>query len=718
MRRGFLFAWVVTASLGCAGSEQASSPPADAGEVGDTSVPDAGPLDSAIDASADSSDATPRDSALGGDNALGGDGDAGTGRETGEGVDAGDAGDAGDATDGEGGSSEICNVGDTRPCVPYPYQPAIPDETTCLDGSPCVAPCKNGTQTCIAPEGGIIHWGSCVGAIGPNPSDTCDLHDDGNCNGVPNEQCACINGQSGSCGTILHALGPCAAGTTVCTFGGWGLCSIRPAVSDQCSVPGDDSNCNGLVHDTCPCTPGQTGTCGAILEARGSCAAGVAMCNAVGSAWTCSVEPSADTCDPGNDNSCNGIPNEGCACINGSTCADGSLCVQGACSPIVVTALAFTSNDTVPLGGIVATAVDSSASDSASSLTATINWGDATAPAAGVITGGAGSFTVTGAHTYMGAGTATVTVTVTSSVTHATASGTATVTIRPWDSTHTRGFPVSGVPTWIAVGPDGALWFTEEMNDRVDRVTTGFVFTSYPVPSGSRPLGIAAGGDGNVWIAENASGKIARMTTAGVVTEFAVPVSGSHPEAIALGPDGNLWFVDQGTSSVGYVTPSGQITELAIPTPASAPAGITAGPDGNLWFTEKDKIGRVTPAGAFTEFGIPTPGSGPAGIAAGPDGNLWFTEQAANGIGRVTPVGAIREFSVPTAGAKPAQITAGPNDGSVWFSEVNAGNVARVSPTGLFSEFPAQRPAPLGIVSGPDGGVWFTTPTGIVRIAP
>ncbi|MGA7124070.1 MAG: hypothetical protein WBY94_28465, partial [Polyangiaceae bacterium] len=216
-------------------------------------------------------------------------------------------------------AAAVCKPGDTRGCDKYPFAPAIPDEKNCSNGTACTSPCKNGLQTCVASDTGP-GWGACLGAVGPAVSDTCDPGNDGNCDGVANEGCTCTNFAVETCGVALGAKGACAKGNTMCDGGSWGACSVLPTKSDNCAVPGDDANCDGLADDTCPCTPGDTGTCGAKLGALGGCAGGVATCKADGTGWSCSVQPAAkDTCDPGNDANCNGTANDGCACINATT---------------------------------------------------------------------------------------------------------------------------------------------------------------------------------------------------------------------------------------------------------------------------------------------------------------------------------------------------------------------------------------------------------------
>jgi hypothetical protein len=255
----------------------------------------------------------------------GGKGDSASGAEVSDG-----------GTEADSGPASECSPGDARACAPYPYTPAIPDETTCTDGGVCTSPCKNGTQVCVVPDGSGPQWGPCEGAVGPAAADTCTPGNDDNCNGVPNEGCHCVDGATESCGAALGALGACAGGTTTCIGGAWGACSVSPAKSDSCSVPGDDSNCNGLQNDSCPCTAGQTATCGAKLGAKGACAVGTATCNASGTGWTCSVQPATDTCVPGNDGNCDGIANDppgGCACLNGASQACGmALGLKGPCA--------------------------------------------------------------------------------------------------------------------------------------------------------------------------------------------------------------------------------------------------------------------------------------------------------------------------------------------------------------------------------------------------
>src|SRR6266478_1473060 len=91
--------------------------------------------------------------------------------------------------------------------------------------------------------------------------------------------------------------------------------------------------------------------------------------------------------------------------------------------------------------------------------------------------------------------------------------------------------------------------------------------TEFPVPTtASEPLGITAGPDGALWFTENIGNKIGRITTAGAFTEFTVPTTSSHPIGITTGPDGALWFTELQSTKIGRITTAGAFTEFTVPT--------------------------------------------------------------------------------------------------------------------------------------------------------
>src|ERR1035438_1598757 len=75
----------------------------------------------------------------------------------------------------------------------------------------------------------------------------------------------------------------------------------------------------------------------------------------------------------------------------------------------------------------------------------------------------------------------------------------------------------------IVAGPDGALWFSEYLGNRIGRIKTSGAITEYPIPtSNGGPFWIAAGPDGALWFTEFNVNKIGRITTTGIITEYVV----------------------------------------------------------------------------------------------------------------------------------------------------------------------------------------------------
>jgi virginiamycin B lyase len=278
-------------------------------------------------------------------------------------------------------------------------------------------------------------------------------------------------------------------------------------------------------------------------------------------------------------------------------------------------------------------------------------------------------------------------------------------------------------PAGITVGPDNALWFTEENGHKIGRITTDGTITEFPTPTAnSGPTEIALGEDDALWFTEFAANppKIGRLTTAGDFTEYDLPL-GSGPDGITSGPDGALWFTLNGTSKIGRITTGGVLTDPPYDLKAGGfrPGDITAGPDGRLWFTmsEAHKIGAITTGGVPDDYQLAL-GSDPSGIAAS-GATLWFTQHGRDSIGRIPTFGLpITEFG-PT-GRGPSGITFG-QDGALWFTETEGNKVGRMTTTGRITEFTIPTPGsePGEIVAGPDGALWFTEFAGnkIGRIA-
>jgi virginiamycin B lyase len=259
----------------------------------------------------------------------------------------------------------------------------------------------------------------------------------------------------------------------------------------------------------------------------------------------------------------------------------------------------------------------------------------------------------------------------------------------------------------ITTGPDGALWFTNQANSSIGRITTNGTVSNFTDGTIAVPQGIAVGPDGALWFANGGNDSIGRIATDGTVSAYNDPTI-SGPGSITAGPDGALWFIDAGSHSIGRITTGGAVSNFTDPS-ISGPQGIVAGSDGALWFTNvgSDSIGRITTGGVVSNYTDPS--LAPTGnIAAGPDGAIWFTNftGGASSIGRITTSGTVTSYTDPSV-SDPDGIVAGP-DGALWFTNNTGDSIGRITTAGTISNYTdASVNEPEGITAGPDGALWF-----------
>jgi virginiamycin B lyase len=121
----------------------------------------------------------------------------------------------------------------------------------------------------------------------------------------------------------------------------------------------------------------------------------------------------------------------------------------------------------------------------------------------------------------------------------------------------------------------------------IGRITTGGAIMAYADSTVAGPLGIAVGSDGALWFTNDFS--VGRITKAGTISNF--PDTDGSAGWITAGPDNALWLTT-GDGSIVRLTTNGKLKTYGARS-VSGPEGITAGSDGALWFTNSgnDSIG-------------------------------------------------------------------------------------------------------------------------------
>lgn len=146
----------------------------------------------------------------------------------------------------------------------------------CYPGDPAnvgIGECHSGTTTCL---GGF--WSDCEGATLPAEGETCDDNLDDNCDGVADEGCGCTVGDARPCYTgpgQTRNLGLCMDGIQQCASGVWSSACEGEVLPGNEDCDGADNNCNGLVDDGCACVDGSTQPC--YTGPNGT--QGVGLCN-------------------------------------------------------------------------------------------------------------------------------------------------------------------------------------------------------------------------------------------------------------------------------------------------------------------------------------------------------------------------------------------------------------------------------------------------------
>jgi virginiamycin B lyase len=246
------------------------------------------------------------------------------------------------------------------------------------------------------------------------------------------------------------------------------------------------------------------------------------------------------------------------------------------------------------------------------------------------------------------------------------------VTIHEWD------VPTKGAhPHDPAVGMDGALWFTEQMQNKIGRVdpATG-AFKEYPLNvENSGPHGLVADREGNIWFTGNFAGYIGKLDPrTGKITQYKMPdASVEDPHTAVFDDDGILWFTAQVGNAVGRIDPrTGKVELKKVAAKNARPYGIQINSQGVPFFCEfgTNKIGKIDPKTMeLADWTLPE-GTRPRRLMIAADDSVYFTDFEGGNLGRLDPkTGAVKMWPSPGGhGAAPYGIAITPN-GMVWYSE-------------------------------------------------
>jgi virginiamycin B lyase len=284
-----------------------------------------------------------------------------------------------------------------------------------------------------------------------------------------------------------------------------------------------------------------------------------------------------------------------------------------------------------------------------------------------------------------------------------------------------------------ALGPDGSLWYTAQMGNKLGRLDpkTGEIKEYTLKTADSGPHGLVADKRGNIWFTAAFKGYVGELDPkTGAVKEYKMPDPRARdPHTPVFDLHGILWFTIQSGNFIGRLdSKTGDVKLKEVPTPRAAPYGIAVTSSGVPYFCEfgTNQLASVDPAAMkITEYPLPD-GARPRRLAMAQDEVIYYTDYARGYLGRFdTKTRKLEEWTSPGGPeSKPYAIAVTP-DGTVWYSEAgfSPNTIVRFDPGK--KEF-ASWPIPSGggvvrnMVSTPKGDLFIAcsgvNKVGIVQI--
>jgi hypothetical protein len=228
-------------------------------------------------------------------------------------------------------------------------------------------------------------------------------------------------------------------------------------------------------------------------------------------------------------------------------------------------------------------------------------------------------------------------------------------------------------PSSVALDSSGELFIAESGSNRVRKVsTTGIISTvaGYGGPIGfsgdgglatkaqfTFPEGIAVDLSGDLFISDTFNNRIRRVGTNGIITTFAGSGSGaasqgffgdggpatnalmSAPRGIVLDRAGALFIADSGNGRIRKVDASGIITTVAGN--LNSPWAVATYGSSNLFIAESGGVLKVGADGLISTVAGTAELSGPMGVSVDGSGNLFIADSGNNRVLEVDTNGLI-----------------------------------------------------------------------------
>jgi virginiamycin B lyase len=152
-----------------------------------------------------------------------------------------------------------------------------------------------------------------------------------------------------------------------------------------------------------------------------------------------------------------------------------------------------------------------------------------------------------------------------------------------------------GGPYGVAATADGAIWATLQNGNQLLNLAADGTSRTFDLPRrGAVPTDVAVGSDGSVWFLQFRANRIGRFKD-GQFWDVEAARENAGLSGIAVAPNDDVWFGMMRSASLGRLR-DGRITAFALPRDNARPFSVAVDRDGNVWYADISGYVGMLPA--------------------------------------------------------------------------------------------------------------------------
>jgi virginiamycin B lyase len=152
-----------------------------------------------------------------------------------------------------------------------------------------------------------------------------------------------------------------------------------------------------------------------------------------------------------------------------------------------------------------------------------------------------------------------------------------------------------GGPYGVAVAPDGAIWATLQSGNQLLQIAADGTGKTFDLPRGGAvPSDVAVGAGGSVWFLQFRANRIGRFKD-GQFWDIEADRENAGLSGIAVAPNDDVWFGMMRRASLGRLR-NGHIEVFALPRDHARPFSVAVDRDGNVWYADISGFVGMLPA--------------------------------------------------------------------------------------------------------------------------